>query len=270
MIKETGKRMKQLLLILALAFTGQIWAQSPVISPQVINSAGGHRQVGSSGIYITDNVGEPFTTTIEQNGIMITQGFIQPEVVSVGGFSASVRVNNVTCMDKRDGEIYIDLVKSPQAVNYEVAYHWQPSGVCSGTDCDSLTGLVAQTYTVDMIITYTNAVGSVKTETITSVIPVEGSSELCKIKIYNGITANGDGINDVLIIDNIEEFPESRIQIFNRWGAQVADIKNYNNTDNAWPEQDKLGALLPSTYFYILDLGDGSKPIKGWLELIKN
>lgn len=243
--------------------------QSQTITPQVINSAGDHRRLGSTGIYITDNVGEPFTETIGSNGNMITQGFIQPEMTSISGFSATAKVNNVTCLDKKDGAIVISIIKSPQAVNYQVAYSWSPA-VCPGTSCDSLEGLVAQTYTVDMVITYTNTVGSVKTETITSVIPLSGSNDLCRIKIYNGITSNGDGINDVFTIDNIEEFPKNKLQIYNRWGGLVADLKGYNNTTNSWPAKDKLDNLLPSTYFYILDLGDGSKLIKGWVELIKN
>ena len=262
--------MKKIFLIALLTVSGKLWSQNPTISPQVINSAGDHRQLGSSGIYITDNVGEPFTAPIAANGVMITQGFIQPEVTSIGGFSATVMVTNVTCMDKNDGEIKIKITKAPQAINYQVAYNWNPSNVCNGTTCDSLGGLMAQTYSVVMVITYTNALGSVKTDTLKNVIPIAGSNELCKIKIYNGITANGDGSNDVMIIDNIEEFPKSHLMIFNRWGHEIANIKGYNNTTNPWPTKDKLDNLLPSTYFYILDLGDGSKQIKGWVELIKN
>jgi len=262
--------MKKTILMGLCVWTNILWCQNPTISPQVINSAGDHRQLGTSGIYITDNVGEPFTESIGANGVMITQGFIQPEAVTVGGFSATVMVTNVTCMDKNDGEIKIKITKSVQAVNYQVAYNWNPSNVCNGTSCDSIGGLTPQTYSVVMVITYTNTAGSVKTDTLKNVSTVAGSNELCKIKIYNGITANGDGSNDVMIIDNIEEFPKSHLMIFNRWGHEIANIKGYNNTTNPWPTKDKLDNLLPSTYFYILDLGDGSKQIKGWVELIKN
>jgi gliding motility-associated-like protein len=161
------------------------------------------------------------------------------------------------------------VIKSPLAVNYQVTYSWTPTSTCTA-NCDSLVNLMAQTYTVNVFITYTNSVGSVKNDTINKVITVAGSNELCRIKIFNGISANGDGQNDVFTIENIEEFPNNHLTIFNRWGAQLADIKGYNTTTNSWPTKDKLANLLPSTYFYILDLGDGSKPIKGWLELIKN
>jgi gliding motility-associated-like protein len=260
--------MKKVIYLILLICYGDL-VLSQTISPQVINAGGDTRPVGSTGITITDNIGEPFTETLNQNSEMITQGFIQPEAVSVGGFSATVKVTNVTCLDKNDGEISVKVTKSPLAVNYQVTYSWTPSSTCT-TRCDSLVGLMPQTYTLNMFITYTNSVGSVKNDTLTRLITVNGTNEICKIKIYNGISANGDGQNDVLTIDNIEEFPKNRIMIFNRWGTQLADIKGYNMATNSWPEKDKLANLPPSTYFYILDLGDGSKPIKGWIELFKN
>lgn len=253
-------------LIFAVAFGLKLQGQT--ITPQVLNSAGDHRQLGATGIFITDNVGEPFTETLNQSGNMITQGFIQPEVVTIGGFSIVPYVTNVTCLDKSDGAIHLKVTKAPQAVNYQVTYSWTPTSTCT-TKCDSLTGLNPQTYTVDASITYTNAVGTVKTETLSTVIILTGSSELCKIKIFNGVTANGDGINDVFTIENIEEFPKNKLIIFNRWGSKIEELEHYNNTTISWPDKDKLDNLLPSTYFYILDLGDGSKPIKGWVELIK-
>ncbi len=261
--------MKKRFLIAIIIVSGKLWAQTPTISPQVINSAGDHRQLGTTGIYITDNVGEPFTATLPGSGMMITQGFIQPEVVTIGGFSVVPQIKNVTCLDKNDGEIYLKITKAPQAVNYQVTYSWTPTSTCT-TKCDSLLNLMAQTYTVSVMITYTNTVGTVKMDTIRQIIPITGTNELCKIKIFNGITTNGDGNNDVFTIENIEEFPKNHLVIFNRWGHQVADIKGYNNVTNPWPTKDKLDNLLPSTYFYVLDLGDGSKQIKGWVELIKN
>jgi gliding motility-associated-like protein len=264
-------KIKVLFILIMLAVTAGSGLQSQTISPQVINAAGDHRQVGTSGIYITDNVGEPFTETLGPNGgVMITQGFIQPDVVLLSGFVATVKVNNVSCLDKNDGEITIDIQKAPQAASYKVVYNWTPSTVCPNSTCFFLDSLMAQTYSVQMLITYTTTVGSVKTDTINRTIPVAGSTEICKIKVYSGITANGDGSNDVFTIDNIEEFPDNKIMIFNRWGKEVANIKNYNNTTNYWPTKDKLDNLLSTTYFYIIDLGDGSKPIKGWVELIKN
>jgi gliding motility-associated-like protein len=90
------------------------------------------------------------------------------------------------------------------------------------------------------------------------------------IIVYNGVTPNNDGRNDKWYIGNIEEFPDNNVVLFNRWGVKVFETKGYNNESNYWPTGDMLGKLLSTTYFYIIDLGNGSKPVKGWVELIKN
>ena len=261
--------MKKIISIILLLIAGKLWSQTPTISPQVINSAGEQRQLGTSGIYVTDNIGEPFTEMIGSGALFITQGFIQPEVVTIGGFTTAIKVTNLSCDDKTDGEIVVKVLKPVQVTNYQVTYSWTPTSTCT-TNCDSLINLTAQSYSVGIFITYTNNIGSVKTDTIRDVIKVESLNGMCRIKIYSGISANDDGNNDVFTIDNIDEFPNSRLLVFNRWGKQLADIKGYNNTTNAWPTKDKLDNLLATTYFYILDLGDGTKQIKGWVELMKN
>ena len=49
----------------------------------------------------------------------------------------------------------------------------------------------------------------------------------------NGITPNGDGVNDALVFDvllaNPEKFPDNEIVIFNRGGDIVFEASPYNN-----------------------------------------
>jgi gliding motility-associated-like protein len=92
----------------------------------------------------------------------------------------------------------------------------------------------------------------------------------CLPKIYHGISLNGDGTNDVFTIDNIEDFKNNHVSIFNRWGREIFSTSNYNNTTNYWPKKEDLNNLMPSTYFYVVNFGDGSEIQKGWIELIKN
>ena len=74
-------------------------------------------------------------------------------------------------------------------------------------------------------------------------------------KAYNIFTPNGDGYNDFLMIKNIKFYPGNEIHVFNRWGNKVFSQTNYAN--------DWDGDGLPAgTYYYILDLKDGSKPIQ--------
>ena len=88
------------------------------------------------------------------------------------------------------------------------------------------------------------------------------------ISVPNAITPNDDGKNDVLIIDNIEKYPEAELTIFNRWGDILYIGKNYSNT---WNGSNHKGDPLPEgTYYYILrlKLNDG-KILRGDMTILR-
>jgi len=86
------------------------------------------------------------------------------------------------------------------------------------------------------------------------------------LKIYNEFSPNDDGQNDYFYIDCIDQYPDNQLEIFNRWGNLVYFKKGYNNTWDG-KEENSSKTLPEGTYFYILDLGDGSKKTSGWLYL---
>ncbi|MDE1207492.1 gliding motility-associated C-terminal domain-containing protein, partial [Tenacibaculum larymnensis] len=92
------------------------------------------------------------------------------------------------------------------------------------------------------------------------------------VKVNNLMSPNGDSANSYLHIDCIENFPSNAIEIFNRWGNTVYRAKGYNNSSIVFRGISEgraninVGDKLPvGTYFYILDLGNGSKVKKGWI-----
>ncbi len=90
------------------------------------------------------------------------------------------------------------------------------------------------------------------------------------IVVYNAISSNDDGRNDVLLIWNIEAYPNNRVSIFNRWGDLVFETRGYNNDTNAFRGYANVSgnSRLPAgTYFYIIDRGDGSPRVTGYLSL---
>ena len=90
---------------------------------------------------------------------------------------------------------------------------------------------------------------------------------ICATIVYNGFTPNGDGVNEFFYIDHIERFTNNKVFIYNRWGNTVFETTNYNNLTNAWDGRVK-GTVVPNgTYFYVINLNDGSEPKKGWLEI---
>jgi gliding motility-associated-like protein len=73
--------------------------------------------------------------------------------------------------------------------------------------------------------------------------------------VHTGISPNGDGINDFLIIDGIPAYPDNRLQIMNRNGTLIFEAKGYDNSTKVFDgHSNKNGQMqLPGTYFYSLD-----------------
>ena len=86
---------------------------------------------------------------------------------------------------------------------------------------------------------------------------------------YNEFSPNGDGVNETFVIDCISRYPNNTLKIYNRWGNIVYEKQGYNNefdgTSNGRAVIQQEEFLPVGTYYYILDLGDGSEPIADWL-----
>ena len=77
-------------------------------------------------------------------------------------------------------------------------------------------------------------------------------------------TPNGDGINDSWMIPGIENYPNSLIKVYNRWGHEVFVSKGYRNDWNG-SYKSNSNKLPSGSYMYIIDPANGSAPIQGWL-----
>ncbi|MEM6892933.1 MAG: gliding motility-associated C-terminal domain-containing protein [Bacteroidota bacterium] len=89
------------------------------------------------------------------------------------------------------------------------------------------------------------------------------------LNVYNEFSPNGDGVNETFVIDCIAQYPNNLLQVYNRWGNLVFEQRSYNNDWDGISNGRatvKKGDLLPvGTYYYVLDLGDGSEPRTDWL-----
>ena len=74
------------------------------------------------------------------------------------------------------------------------------------------------------------------------------------------------------MIKGLENYPGHTFTIINRWGNKVYEAAPYNND---WGGLNVLGITiggdqLPAgTYFYVVDLGNDSEPIKGYIYLTR-
>lgn len=182
---------------------------------------------------------------------------------------ANHSVSPVSCVGKNDGSIIIQKYHTgiePQSIYYE--FWWSDTSLCPTKDCDTLSNLAPGTYSV-MIIAYSGT-QAIDTVSISNLI-VSPSTSPCKIKPFTYISPNNDGQNDAFYIENIEEYPDNEVFIFNRWGQEIVHIKNYNNQENAWGSKKYPINVPLGTYFYHLNQLSKKKDLfKGFVELINN
>ena len=83
------------------------------------------------------------------------------------------------------------------------------------------------------------------------------------VVIYNLVTPDGDGKNDYFIIDNINKYPNNRVEIYNRWGVKVYETTGYDpkgdgstNVFRGYSDGkitvDKNKKLPSGTYYYVV------------------
>ena len=81
-----------------------------------------------------------------------------------------------------------------------------------------------------------------------------------------GLSPNGDGINDCLILDHLEDREDiQKAEIFNRYGTKVFELNDYVDQ---WCGTNQDGDILPvGTYFYIIRFNSNKEPITSWIYL---
>jgi gliding motility-associated-like protein len=246
--------MKKLIYIFIL-FSFTVNAQV-TLDRQVIGSTGSY-QVGTT-MSLSSTVGESAVQSLFSVNNILTQGFQQPSM-NVDSI-VTYEVINESCNGASNGSIFINSVLgcAPKA---DGTYSLLIKNVTDSSAQDNPAQLPAGTYNVKII----GLNGCYFFQLITVGLD---SEEDCKIKFYSGITPNGDGNNDLWIVDNIEQFPENEIKIFNRWGSIVWEASGYNNDDVVWNGKNNSGNDLPDgTYFYVGTI-DG-ETYKGWVEITR-
>ena len=86
-----------------------------------------------------------------------------------------------------------------------------------------------------------------------------------EITIYNTFTPNQDGINDTWEVDNIAQYPDNHLRIYNRNGHVVYDKFGYNNE---WDGKYYGSDLPAATYYFTLEI-EGFETYKGDITIIR-
>ncbi len=169
-----------------------------------------------------------------------THAITEPAVL---GITAAVNGTTVTAQASGGISPYVYILRNPT------------DSIDSNGD-GVFSGLSAGCYVVE--VTDQNACGPVS------------SDEVCiySFELFDAITPNDDGVNDLWVIYGSFEYPGMIVKIYNAWGGMVFE------SEPGYPipwDGKANGRILPAgTYYYIIDLnGDGSNIMKGTVNIIK-
>lgn len=197
---------------------------------------------------------------------------IVPQETTVYTYTA---VNN-NCIDKAD--VIITVLSNPQAQilsssefalrggsvvlegdggSVGAQYLWEPAAILSQNQGKIVSAFPTQNTLI--ILTVINPAGC--SDSTSLLLQVAES-----IVFPDGISPNGDGLNDTWRIDLIEEFPESVVEIYNRWGQLV--FRSIGYTDQ-WDGTFEGKDLPVGTYYFVINLGKDLPQYKGPITLMR-
>ncbi|WPV01114.1 gliding motility-associated C-terminal domain-containing protein [Mucilaginibacter sp. cycad4] len=141
-----------------------------------------------------------------------------------------------------NNENELNLVKKPEVVTVAT-----PASAAGGYTISFTSGAESPNYS----FTY-----------ITGILTVTPSG----VVVFNTFTPNGDGMNDTWAIKYIEYYPNCTVNVFNRWGAKVFSSMGYSQQ---WDGRLSGNPVPTGTYYYVINLKDGSPPKSGWIAIAR-
>jgi gliding motility-associated-like protein len=110
-----------------------------------------------------------------------------------------------------------------------------------------------------LTMTVTSAAGCKATDQISIRI-------LADLIVPNAFSPNGDNINDKWVITNIEKYPTSTLEIFNRYGQMLYSKTGYLNT---WDGTYNGKPLPVGAYYWIINIKQTNKKLSGSISIIR-
>jgi len=149
-----------------------------------------------------------------------------PLTVADAGMDTAISLGYSVVLNGEGGELYI----------------WSPE---TGLDDPNIANPVATPLeTITYMLSVTDENGCEDTDQVVITILVDYN-----FIISNLITPNGDGFNDTWHIDNIENYPDCEVLIYNRYGNLLFQSSAYQNE---WDGTYKGNQLPDGTNYYVL------------------
>ncbi|TSD66275.1 T9SS type B sorting domain-containing protein [Inquilinus sp. KBS0705] len=102
---------------------------------------------------------------------------------------------------------------------------------------------------------------------VTGELTVSAASNITASKtliVSKAMSPNGDGVNDVLNIEGIGNYPDNRVNIMDVNGNTVYNVVGYNNQNRVFDGHSTKNRAMqkPGTYYYVLEYKDGNNEAK--------
>ncbi|TAF32878.1 MAG: gliding motility-associated C-terminal domain-containing protein [Cytophagales bacterium] len=139
------------------------------------------------------------------------------------------------------------------------SYEWSNGGTLSDSTSATPTARPLETY--KYTVRGTDANGCTN-ENYVLVVVIDDPITVA----MNVITPNGDGYNDVLIIENIELYPKNKLTIYNRIGEKLGELQDYQNSFDG----SINGKNLPhGEYLYTLSFEVSKQVKRGMFNILR-
>ena len=212
----------------------------------------------------SDQVGEYFVTVIDERNC-----YGDTTITLVTGVTPELEDDTVfTKCTNEDIELSVNVLNA-DLLGSDLEYVWSIDGteVQTGSDytyihvAGQALGFVEVTV-IDLMTTCQ----------ISTQIEVASFMNAECVDIPQGLSPNGDGMNDCLVLDHLEASDDIvKAEIYNRYGVKVFELNDYTSE---WCGQDASSGnsnsndLLPvGTYFYVIQFNSGRAPITSWIYL---
>ncbi|RUA15467.1 MAG: hypothetical protein DSY83_07530 [Flavobacteriia bacterium] len=206
------------------------------------------KEVNRDEVLLNQNV--TFTITVENTTMDRVLDIVVSDVLDSGFTHVSDAPSKGT-YDEITGEWTIDEMDPEEIVVLEITVTVTAAGTLQNT--------------ATLVSSFPND-GVASNNTATVSVQVNRSQCEDPGTICNIFSPNGDGVNDLLTLVDHTAYPNNTFEVFDRYGNSVFQMKGY---DSSWDGTGKNGDLPKGTYFYILDLGDGSEVVKGWIQIVR-
>jgi gliding motility-associated-like protein len=224
-----------------------------LISGGTVNTLDEYRIIANDLVYNDPYIGNLPEGTYEIRIEDLNDCFVETEAELIQPYplELSFDTENAFCKDKPDGQLRLNV----EGGTFPYQISWDRGLTANENYFNDV-------YWGDYVATVTDANNCV----IADSAFVDYTYESCLI-IPNAISPNGDGFNDLWIIEGLELYPNVELRIFDRWGTRV--YYSENAADNPW-DGSFSGRQLPiDSYHYIIDLNNNEPPITGNITIVR-